>query len=297
MCQSTRLTADLPASKAWAEIARVLKDAGVDSPVIDARLLVCHALGIDRVGLLRDPARPLDDAAGALAAMVTRRLAREPVSRIIGERAFWGRTFKISPATLDPRADSETLVAAALELAKPMQAARGSQPLRFLDLGTGTGCLLLTLLAELPGSLGTGVDISPEALMVARTNAASLGLSERAQWVEGNWASGVRGPFDLIVSNPPYIRHGDLAGLAPEVVAYDPILALDGGQDGLDAYRSILSNLPELPPAGAVLFEVGQGQASEVLGLLSGAFAGPGNRVTHRWQDLSGIDRAVGLAT
>ena len=301
MISGLALTTDLPASKAWAEIARVLKDAGVESPVIDARLLVCHALGIDRVGLLREPGKPLGGAAATLAAMVTRRIARQPVSRIVGERAFWGRTFKISPATLDPRADSETLVAAALELAKPMQAARGGRPLRLLDLGTGTGCLLLTLLAELPDAAGTGVDISPEALTVARANAANLGLGSRVQWATGNWAEGVKGPFDLIVSNPPYIRHGDLAGLAPEVVAYDPVLALDGGEDGLDAYRRILANLPELAPGGAILFEVGQGQADSVLELLGDAFARktsrPGKPVTHWWQDLSGIHRVVGLAT
>src|SRR5450631_84774 len=158
------LGAETTASKAWGEIARVLQEAGVESPVIDARLLVCHALGIDRLELLREPHRTLGPAAEVLATTVKRRIAREPVSRIVGERAFWGRNYRISSATLDPRADSETLVAAALELAAPLQAKRQGAPLRLLDLGTGTGCLLLTLLAELPEASGTGIDVSLDAL-------------------------------------------------------------------------------------------------------------------------------------
>lgn len=291
----------LTASKAWAEIARVLREAGVESPVIDARLLVCHALGIDRLGLLRDPYRLLADATEPLRQAVQRRLAREPVSRIVGERAFWGRTFRISPATLDPRADSETLVAAALEVAGPIQAARGDAALRLLDLGTGTGCLLLTLLAELPRTVGIGIDISPGAIAVARDNAAALGLADRAQFSVGDWASGLAGPFDIIVANPPYIRHRDLAGLAPEVVNFDPALALDGGEDGLDAYRRILSGPLPLSPQGAILFEVGQEQADAVQDLLTASLdrvdSGQRRWVAHRWQDLAGIERVVGATT
>ena len=301
MSTGVSLDAGLPAGKAWAEIARVLREAGVESPVIDARLLVCHALTTDRLGLLRDPYRPLGDAAGALASAVRRRQAREPVSRIIGERAFWGRSFRISPATLDPRADSETLVAAALEVAGSIQAARGGRQLRLLDLGTGTGCLLLTLLAELPDAEGTGIDISPAALVVAKDNAANLGLADSAQFIVGDWAKGLAGPFDLIVANPPYIRRGELSGLAPEVVRYDPVLALDGGEDGLSAYREILEHLPALALDGGILLEVGQGQAGDVQELLVKAIAhepaGARNSAAHRWQDLSGIDRVVGLAT
>ena len=289
------------AGKAWAEVARVLREAGVESPVVDARLLVCHALGTDRLGLLREPNRPVGDAASALADAVKRRLAREPVSRIIGERAFWGRQFSISPATLDPRADSETLIAAGLELAGPLQEARPDRPLRLLDLGTGSGCLLLTLLAELPAAEGIGVDISPEALDVARGNAARLGVAGRAQFVLGDWMACMEGPFDLVLSNPPYIRHSDLASLAPEVIAYDPALALDGGEDGLAAYRQILARPPELNPGGAILFEVGQGQADRVLEMLATAYSrqpeGIWPRALRRWQDLSGIERVVGLAT
>ena len=285
------------ATKAWAELSRVFREAGLESPVIDSRLLVCHVLGIDRLGLLREPHRALADQAAPLIAAARRRLAHEPVSRITGQRAFFGRWFKITPATLDPRADSETLIAAALELAAPIVHTSNGAPLRLLDLGTGTGCLLLTLLAELPDATGIGVDVSSEALAVARDNAASLGLAERASFRQGHWATGLGGPFDIVVANPPYIRHGDLAALPPDVVSYDPVLALDGGADGLAAYRHILGTPPQLAARGAMLFEVGQGQADAVQSLLAADFAGRAGAVLHRWQDLSGIDRVVGVAT
>jgi release factor glutamine methyltransferase len=280
-------------TKAWGELSRVFRRAGLDSPVIDSRLLVCHVLGLDRLGLLREPHRPVGTHAAALLGAAQRRLAHEPVSRIIGERQFWGRPFKITSDTLDPRADSETLVAAALELAAPLKLARGEAPLRLLDLGTGTGCLLLTLLAELPGAEGIGVDVSPAAVAVARENATALALDGRAQFVCGTWAHGLGGPFDIIVSNPPYIRSGDLKGLDPEVANYDPVLALDGGGDGLEAYRQILAASLSLATPAAVLFEIGQGQADAVLRLLLDALSG----TAHRWRDLAGIERVVGVAT
>ncbi len=292
-----QITPATTATKAWAELSRVFREAGLESPVIDSRLLVCHVLGLDRLGLLREPHRLLADHAEALAAAAQRRLAHEPVSRIIGQRAFWGRPFKISPATLDPRPDSETLIAAALELAVPIQLARAGAPLRLLDLGTGTGCLLLTLLAELPTAIGIGIDCSPEALTVAHDNAISLGLAERAQLLLGDWGAGLAGRFDLIVSNPPYIRHDDLAGLTPDVVNFDPALALDGGADGLSAYRAIVATLPQLQSPGAVLLEVGQGQADAVQHLLQQAFAGATGAVAKRWRDLSEVERVVGFAT
>ena len=295
------LDAGTTASKAWAELSRVFREAGLESPVIDSRLLVCHALGIDRLGLLREPYQPLGVHAEILLAAARRRLAREPVSRIAGERYFWGRPFKITPATLDPRADSETLVAVALELAPRIQSVRGMAPLRLLDLGTGTGCLLLTLLAELPEAVGTGIDVSADALAVARENAASLGLDARAEFAAGDWCTGLVGPFDIIVSNPPYIRHADLAGLPPDVRNYDPVLALDGGTDGLHAYRQILANLPPLRPDGALLFEVGLGQdlaVRELLAQTPGLADAQGaalEGMTHSWQDLSGVERVVGV--
>ena len=285
------------ATKAWAELSRAFRDARLDSPVIDSRLLVCHVLGIDRLELLRDPHRPLGTNAGSLLAAARRRLANEPVSRIIGMRYFWGRPFIVTPATLDPRADSETLVAAALELAKPIRLARGAEPLRLLDLGTGTGCLLLTLLAELPHATGVGVDISADAIAVARSNTATLGLTTRAEFVTGRWGQDLTGPFDIIVSNPPYIRSGALTGLAPDVVRYDPVLALDGGEDGLAAYRDILSTSIKLANPGALLLEVGAGQADDVQQLMTAACSATPGITTHRWRDLADIERVVGIST
>jgi len=291
------LDATTTATKAWAELTRVFRSAALESPVIDSRLLICHVLGLDRLGLLREPHRPLADHAGPLIAAARRRLACEPVSRIVGERYFWGRPFKITPATLDPRPDSETLVAAALEVAEPIQAARGTAPLRLLDLGTGTGCLLLTLLAERPTATGVGIDISPEAVAVARDNARRLGLDSRAAFSVGWWGQGVTGPFDIVVSNPPYIRRGDLTNLAPDVARYDPVLALDGGDDGLSAYRDILATSLQLADPAAVLFEVGKGQADDVQRLMVGAFADHRAVTTQRWRDLADIERVVSVAT
>ena len=281
---------DLAASKAWGELSKAFAAAKLESPVIDARLLVCHALGIDRMGLIKEPTRPLGDRAVALAEAARRRLAREPVSRIVGERAFHGRQFKVTPATLDPRPDSETLVDAALYLYR--QRIHQFRP-RLLDLGTGTGCLLLTLLAELPDARGIGVDVSLEALETARANADSLGLSSRAEFHQGQWAEGLADAFDLVVANPPYIRSGEIAALAPEVAEFDPRLALDGGADGLDAYRAILANPPRISPGGALLFEVGAGQAGDVAALISRQFSAPAPEIT-LFRDLAGIDRVVG---
>lgn len=272
----------------------MFREAGLESPVIDSRLLVCHALGIDRLDLLREPHRPLGAQAEPLLAAAQRRLGHEPVSRIIGLRHFWGRPFAISPATLDPRADSETLVAAALELAGPIQA-HLKRPLRLLDLGTGSGCLLLTLLAELPDATGIGSDISQAAIEVARRNAAALGLAERVAFDCGHWGQGVAGQFDVIVSNPPYIRQADLDDLAPDVARYDPVLALNGGADGLDSYREILATSVALAERGAILFEVGQGQADDVQALLTQRFSGVGTGTAHRWRDLADIERVVGI--
>lgn len=284
------LDPETTATKAWAELNRVFAAAKLETPVIDARLLVCHTLGLDRMGLLKEPNRPLGAKAADLIDAARRRLANEPVSRIIGERAFWGRTFKVTPATLDPRHDSETLVETVLALLKE---APSDKPLRILDLGTGTGCLLLTLLAEVPDATGLGIDISPEAIIVAKANAARLGLAERARFQPGNWAAGLTKSFDVIVSNPPYIRHGDLAALPADVAAYDPVSALDGGPDGLAAYRQILASLPPLSPRARLVFELGAGQASSVAQLIQGRFATTAILTIRRWHDLAGIERVV----
>lgn len=283
------LKADLAASKAWGELSKAFAAANLESPVIDARMLVCHALGINRTRLVSEPTIPLGDRAPALVQFARRRLAREPVSRIIGERAFHGRQFKLSAATLDPRADSETLVEAALYLFR--QRVHQFRP-RILDLGTGSGCLLLSLLAELPGASGVGVDASHEALETARANALALGIGSAADFRLGDWATGLDDAFDIVVANPPYIRTADLTDLAPEVTKFDPMLALDGGTDGLDAYRAILASPPKLAAEGSLLFEVGAGQASDVSALVARRFAAAAPVMT-LFRDLAGIERVV----
>lgn len=263
-----------------------LRAAGVDSPDLDARLLVERALGLSREALLvRGDAAVEGDGAARVAALVERRAAREPVSRILGSRGFWTLELGLNAATLDPRPDTETLVEAALAAVGDRAA-----PLRILDLGTGTGCILLALLAELPNACGLGVDLSPEAVAAARANAAANGLAPRATFAAGSWGDGLAGGFDLVVSNPPYIPTADIAGLEPEVRVHDPWAALDGGADGLDAYRAIVPQLGGLLKAtGAVAFEVGQGQSSAVARLLSAA----GFLDVRTFCDLGGVERVV----
>lgn len=239
-----------------------LSAAGVEDAGRDARLLVAAARGSDTAEIIAYPERRLAPAEiDRLAAMVDRRTAREPLSRILGEREFYGRPFRLSPATLDPRADSETLIEVSLAIAD----AEGwrARPIRILDIGTGSGCLLLTLLAELPLAVGLGTDISEEALATAVANAATLGLQERAAFARHDVLAGVEGAFELVVSNPPYIPSADIAGLSPEVREYDPHAALDGGADGLDIYRRIADGFERLSVDAAVL-EVGAGQADAV---------------------------------
>jgi release factor glutamine methyltransferase len=273
--------------------ARRFREASMASPELDARLLLCHATGLSHeayVAGINDVLAP--DAAARFAAYLARRLAGEPVSRIIGTREFYGRPFRIDQSTLDPRPDTETLIEAALELV----GRRGLRetPLRILDLGTGSGCILITLLAELPLATGLGIDKSLPALDIARANAQILGVGGRAGFVAGDWLEAVEGTFDLVVANPPYLSVADMAGLAPEVRDHDPIEALDGGPDGLSAYRRIVPGLGKaLRPGGFALFEVGPDQAEAVLGLLAEARhdAGGGECL---WRDLAGRPRVVG---
>ena len=237
----------------------------------------------------RDPAPA--DVARRLAGLAARRIRREPMAYILGEREFWGLTYTVSPAVLVPRPDSETVIEAALQMLPDRQ-----RPWRLLDLGLGSGCLLLTLLHELPKARGVGLDLSPEALAVARGNADRLGVAARADlrlgdWRQAGWEAGLGAPFDLVVSNPPYIRAGDLPGLMPEVRVHEPALALDGGPDGLDAYRSLATAAPRLiAPSGLILVEVGEGQASDVAGLFRSAGLAPQGP----WRDLGGHERVVG---
>lgn len=265
------------------------------SPELDARILVCAAAGISHATFIADPGSPLgQNACARLDALLARRIDREPISRILGSREFWGRDFLLSPETLDPRADSETLVQAVLDALPNWNANRGA--LKILDLGTGTGALLLTLLCEIDGASGVGTDISPEALQTAQWNADRLGLRSRTDFVATSWFDGLRGRFDIVVSNPPYIACDDIPGLAPEVTLFDPIAALDGGGDGLECYRQITAGLAQyLKPGGLIALEVGQGQDRQVAGLLAEAALTKSIEDLKRHRDLAGIVRCLTL--
>lgn len=250
----------ITAQTALVMATRALNDAGVEGAPRDARRLLAFALNIaaDRVTLhLQDPFPPA--ARARFEAAIAARAARQPVSHIIGTRTFWGRDFRVTPDTLDPRPETEILIEAAL-----------SAPFtRLLDLGLGTGCILLTLLAERPDATGMGVDISGPALEVARENAARLGVASRADLRPSDWFSAVEGRFDLITSNPPYIAEDEMAGLSPEVRLFEPHLALTPGGDGLDPYRIIAQNAAtHLAPKGRLLLEIGPTQGAAVTALL-----------------------------
>ena len=272
-------------------VAQALRDgtarlaaAGIDSAISDARLLLMAALGCDRTGLLSRAAEALPDAAAArYAGFLARRAEHEPVSRILGHREFWSLDFALGPATLDPRPDSETLVEAAL-------AACPDRPLRVLDLGTGTGCLLLAVLHDRPAAFGLGVDRSEAAAATARDNARALGLADRAAFLVGDWATALDARFDLVLSNPPYIPEAEIAALDPEVRDHDPHLALSGGVDGLDAYRALAAALPGLlAPGGTAVVELGIGQAADVAAL----FRAAGLDIAATPHDLAGIPRCL----
>jgi len=266
------------------------KSASVDSAALDARILVGFVLGLDLTGLIAAAARILtDNEAERLDGFARRRIAGEPAARIIGLKEFWGLPLRLSPATLVPRPDTETVVEAALEILRAES--RCDSPLRIADLGTGSGAILLALLSELPDAFGVGTDISVPALRTARDNGRQLGFLARAAFVACDYAAAVSGPFDLIVSNPPYIRSVDIADLAAEVRDHDPHRALDGGIDGLDAYRLIAPEATRLlAPGGALVMEVGHGQSGDVQGLMAAAGLTPAGPPK---SDLAGIRRAV----
>ena len=255
----------MPIAAARRAVAQAFRDGRLDSPDLDARLLVGHALGLDHTALASNGERELSvDEVSAISDLAARRLAHEPVARIVGRKEFWGLEFRVTSATLVPRPETETLVEAALA-AIPDR----SLPLRIVDFGTGTGALLLALLSEFPNAVGIGTDISVSALAVARDNANRLGVGSRAYFAACDYGSALRGPFDLIISNPPYIADGDMAGLDPEVRNYDPRLALDGGTSGLDAYRAVVAHAGRLlAPEGILVVELGVGQAFSVAALM-----------------------------
>jgi release factor glutamine methyltransferase len=272
------------------ELARQFRSAQLDSPDLDARLLVGAATQLDLTGMTVAAQRALGgDESHRLGSLAQRRLQHEPVARILGEKEFWGLRLTLSAETLVPRADTETVVEAALELVRA--AGEPAEPLRIADIGTGSGAILLALLKELPDARGIGTDISGGALRTAQANAERLGFADRAIFVECDYCEKLAGPFDLIVSNPPYIVRGDIAGLAREVRDYDPRRALDGGSDGLVAYRAIARDIAGLlEPGGAFALEVGKGQADDVAELIR--LTGLHTIRPHRC-DLGGIPRVV----
>ncbi|HRH19139.1 MAG TPA: peptide chain release factor N(5)-glutamine methyltransferase [Brevundimonas sp.] len=272
--------------KTWKAAQTRLKDAGIDSPAIDARLLLEAAADVTRLDILNDPYRELTpDQVDRFDGWIARRLNREPVASILGRKAFWKIMLNVTPDVLTPRPDTETVVEVALS------AFSEGMAFEMVDMGVGSGAILLSVLAERPAARGLGTDISEEALAVARDNAANLGLADRAAFLRTGWADGLADAgFDLVTSNPPYIRSEEIATLDPEVREHDPHLALDGGSDGLDAYRALVpETLRVLKPLGVFVVETGWNQAEQVQAL----FAEAGFENLRIVQDLGARDRVV----
>jgi release factor glutamine methyltransferase len=268
------------------EVAAALERAGFDEARRRARRLLAAALDLSPTEVFARPDRMIaEDERARIAAILRRALAHEPLSRVLGVREFWGLEFMLSPDTLDPRPETEILVEAVLA-----RLPERDRNYRFLDLGTGSGCLLLALLSEFPAASGVGVDRAPGAVATARDNAGRLGLDARARFAVGDWGGGIEERFDAIVSNPPYIESKTMAGLPREVRDFDPPLALDGGADGLEAYRAIATDLPRLlAPAGVFAGELGQGQENAVAGII----IANGLVVDAILPDLAGIPRCI----
>lgn len=276
------ITAGVRRDQAIIQAARILDLAGAPGPRRDAAVLLQWALGIDAAAMVAYGDAPLSEAeAGRFAAAVERRADRAPVSHIVGGREFWGRWFQVSRDVLDPRPETEILIAAALD---------SPTPASILDLGVGSGCILGTLLAEWPDAHGQGVDVSPDALAVAARNLAALGVDRRAELHVGDWLSGVRGVFDLITCNPPYVTEDEMTGLSPEVAMHEPHMALTPGGDGLAPYRILAPALAaHLSSGGRAMLEIGPKQAQDVAGIFAASgWAAP---VIHR--DLDGRDRCL----
>ena len=283
------LKAGISVDEAQRTLSKSFALAGIESGMTDARALIGAALRLSRAQLLAQSDRLLEPREiAAIDALAARRMKREPVSRILGRKEFWSLMLDVTPDVLVPRPDTETLIEAALDYV--VRGGLRLEPLRILDIGTGTGALMLALLQELPNARGVATDVSVAALHVARGNAERLNLASRCSFVACNLADGVQGRFDLIVSNPPYIARGAIALLDPEVRDFDPRLALDGGADGLDAYRAIAASVPPLlAPGGRLIMELGVGQAPPVTALFEAAkFI-----VLSVRNDLGGIARAL----
>lgn len=270
-------------SAVWGEGASSSRTAS-----LDARLIVAHAMGVDPSSLAlreHDPVRSV--ARESALAMTARRARGEPIARIVGEKEFWGLPFRLSRGTLVPRPDTETLVSVAIDAIAT--AGRRSEKLRLLDLGTGSGCILLAMLSELPQATGLGVDCDEDAVATASVNARRLGLAERASFVLGDWTEGIAGPFDVILANPPYIEDETLPELPIEVIGFDPHAALAGGPDGLASYRRIIPKLPALlAESGFAVLEFGHHQARFVTEIAETA-----GFVAEVKADLAGRERAT----
>ena len=258
MIHRLTLEASTARSEALVSLEQAFEVGGIENPAREARVSLCAASGLSPVALIVDPLERLGSAAPRVQEVAARRAVGEPLSRIIGKREFWGLSLAITRDVLDPRPETETIVEAALSILS----GRRAEALRVLDLGIGSGALLCALLTEFGAARGVGVDLSPDAADVARANLKACGLSSRSEIQVGDWTRGLAGPFDLIVSNPPYIPSADLPGLPREVRDFDPWPALDGGSDGLAAYRQILPEARRLlAPDGWLLAELGVGQA------------------------------------
>ena len=292
--KKTGLPAQQDASTILYGLEQTLAAAGIASAKTDARCLLGMALGRDDAVLPHEDIAPMDQAGDdRLAAMVTRRLEGEPISRIRGWREFWSLRFALSPATLDPRPDSETLIDAAARWAS--RNAVKDRPLRLLDLGTGSGCLLLALLSELPNAHGVGIDINPDALTTAGRNAVNLGLDDRAAFARHSFTDdlGVLGDFDVVLSNPPYIPTGEIDGLAVDVKSFDPALALDGGADGIACWTQLLPRLAAVLAAGSMAFvEIGRGQEDAVIAVAEKVNL----QLCDSHRDLAGITRCLAFS-
>lgn len=286
-----KIAAGMSLGAARRQIAAALRAAGLNTPELDARVLVGHALGLNPTGVVSGSDRALNAGeCSLLETSLSRRLAREPVSRIIGRKEFWGQEFLLAPATLVPRPETELVVETALQLINAAEPPR--RALHIADLGTGSGAILIALLTECPEARGIGTDISPCALGIARDNACRLGVGDRAAFVACDYGTALAGGgFDLVVSNPPYIATGEIAALPPEVRDFDPRRALDAGADGLSAYRAIAADIMRLlSPGGFLVVEVGRGQAQCVSSLFRAA--GLATDVEPRC-DLAGIERVL----
>lgn len=285
-----RLDSDVTRGEALMTIHRRLAQAGMDAPAREARLLLAHALGLSQAELIAKSDHTLGATAERVAGWLAARAGGMPLARLVGEKEFYGLSFALSPETLVPRPETELLVEHALAwLTRPE---RAGQALRALDIGTGSGCILIALAKSLPMLTGLGTDLSAGALDTARANAERHGLSGRLTFVQADGAAGLNGTFDIILSNPPYIPSGEMGALPTEVREHDPALALDGGTDGLDIYRALLPQVRTLlSDAGLCLLEHGAGQGA-ALARLAGA---AGLTVTARYDDLSGHDRIVAV--